>query len=375
MKLSETKLFTPINVGNITMAHRIAYAPCTRCRTSTDLTPTKDMLKYYEERSEHNGGLIVFEATAPIKDYGIFPPTSPVIETPDQIMAFKKIVDSIHEKGTFVSLQLWNVGRLSMTPGLPCKSPSKIYETKAKREMLNDLGIELEELTIEEIKQIPNVFASAAERAINEAGFDFIEIHSAYGNLLDEFLQNSVNHRTDEYGGSIENKARLVLEVLDECIKRVGGHRVGIRFTPYGYIASERYKGGTSIDQWKYLINEIENRKQLNGKGIAYISLVISGSVSKNRNIFDWVPKIWSGVLMISGDFLEKPYIGQLGDYITNHENTIIGIGKYFLSNPDLVDRLRNGYGLTPYNPDTFYSGGKKGYLGYPRYQQRDGLL
>lgn len=352
------------------MSHRIVYAPCTRCQTTMDMTPTEDMKEYYKERSEDNGGLLIFEATAPIREYGIFPPKSPVIETPAQVMAFKKIVDSIHETGSFVSLQLWNVGRLSMTPGFPCKAPSKVYASREQRQVLNDLGIELEELTIDEIKEIPKVFASAAERAINEAGFDYIEIHAAYGNLLDEFLQDSVNLRDDEYGGSIENKARLILEVLNECIKKVGAHRVGIRFSPYGYISSEGYTGEkTSINQWEYLIKEIERKRFANSADeIAYISLVISGSVAHNRNVFDWVKDIWSGVLIISGEFLSKGNIANVGEYITVHENTMIGVGRYFLSNPDLVERLKKGYELTEYDSNTFYGGEK--YLGYTKHLQ-----
>lgn len=365
---SKTDLFKPIKVGNITLSNRLAYAPTTRTRTTVNNIPTDSMLEYYRRRANNNGGLLTIEATAPLKRFGVFGPgTSPVIETPEQVQGFKKIVDAIHSEGSFVSLQLWHLGRVSSFPGIPSKAPSKVYIDEDHKKRLEDAGVELEELTHDEIKEIPQAFAAAAKRAINEAGFDFIEIHAAHGYLFDQFLQDSANLRTDEYGGSIENRARLLLETVNACIDAVGAGHIGIRFSPYGNYMVSGAHNVNPIVQWGYILSELERYGQ-EGKRLAYLSFT-EPRLFDNGADLDWVNSIWNGVKIVAGAYLDRANIEKLGSYINSHDNTIVAAARYYTSNPDLVNRLKMGYSLESYDRLTFYSGPSNvGYLNFTNY-------
>lgn len=381
---SKTNLFKSIKVGPVTLKNRLVYAPTTRFRNTDDWVATDSMLEYYTRRATNNGGLLIVEATFPAPEFGLYE-KAPMIKTPRQVQAFKKIVDSVHEKGSSIAIQLWNLGRtadpaLLKKNGLPFVAPSPIYYDEASEKAAKEAGNELRAITIPEIKSMVKEYAECAKRCINEAGFDMIEIHGAHMYLLDEFLQPSSNKRTDEYGGSIENRAKFMLEVIDAVIEAVGADRVGIRLSPYAeFQGGEGYKSEINpIVTWGYVLSELERRAK-DGNRLAYVSVVeprVSGIFDNEEAAkvdFTWLDLIWKGVILRAGGYLYPNNIAKLHDTVDKNDRTLIGVGRYFTSNPDLVNRLKNRQELTPYNRATFYNiGSNVGYLDYQPYDVPD---
>lgn len=378
--LKDTKLFAPIKVGAANLKNRIVYPPTTRMRCDENFVPTDAVLEYYRERAVDNGGLLIFEAVYPDYNFGLYNNT-PMIKTPEQVAAFKKIVDAVHAEGTSIAIQLWSLGRTADPAvlkkyGQDYVAPSAIYESEEKEKYAKSVGNELRALTIPEIKSMVKEFGAAAKRAVEEAGFDIIEIHAAHMYMADQFLNEVSNTRTDEYGGSIENRSRFILEVIDECIKQVGAEHVALRLSPYAEV-----QGGLGIKSrinpivtWGYLFSEFENRAT-EGNRLAYISIVeprVNGIDIKveNENInLKWPELVWKGIFLRSGGFLHDPYVKQIKEAVESSENVIFGFGRYFTSNPDLPNRLKNGYELTPYERAGFYiPKSNKKYIGYARY-------
>jgi NADPH2 dehydrogenase len=378
--LANSNLFKPIKVGPVTLENRLVYAPTTRFRNSEDFVATDSMLEYYTDRAENNGGLLIVEATFPAPEFGLYENT-PMLHTPAQVKAFKTITDSVHSKGTSIAVQLWNLGRTAdplalKKRNLPFIAPSAIYYDEASEKAAKEAGNELREITIPEIKAMIKEYAACAKRAIDEAGFDIVEIHGAHQYLLDQFLQQISNKRTDEYGGSIENRARFMLEVVDAIVEAIGAERVAIRLSPYAeFQGGAGYKAEINpIATWGYVLSELERRAK-EGKRLAYVSVVeprISGIFDNPEaaNVdFTWPELIWKGVIIRAGGYLDARNIDRLEPTVNKNDRTLIGVGRYFTSNPDLVDRVRKGLELTPYNRDEFYVlGSNFGYLGYPKY-------
>ncbi|KAG7880277.1 hypothetical protein KL905_002946 [Ogataea polymorpha] len=383
LQISNTNLFKPIKVGKVELKNRLVFAPTTRYRASKDFVPTDSMLKYYEQRAENNGGLLVTEATYPDYSFGLYPDT-PMIKTPAQVAGWKKVIEAVHNKGSFVSIQLWHLGRtasaeFNKSKGLPLVGASPIYMDEDSEKAAKEAGNELRELTIPEIEAIVKEFAAAAKRAIHEAKADFIELHGAHGYLLDQFNQPGSNKRTDKYGGSIENRARLILEAVDACIEAVGAEHVAIRLSPYA--AVQGIKGVDSeihpISYFGYVLSELERRAQ-EGKRLAYISVVeprVNGIYdSKDKREFNtsWISEIWKGVLLRSGAYLNENYKFLQHD-VDENDRTLIGVSRYYTSNPDLADRLKNGHELTPYDRSKFYKhSSNDGYLTWTRYGEKE---
>jgi NADPH2 dehydrogenase len=378
--LANSNLFKPIKVGPVTLENRLVYAPTTRFRNSEDFVATDSMLEYYTDRAENNGGLLIVEATFPAPEFGLYENT-PMLHTPAQVKAFRTITDSVHSKGTSIAVQLWNLGRTAdplalKKRNLPFIAPSAIYYDEASEKAAKEAGNELREITIPEIKAMIKEYAACAKRAIDEAGFDIVEIHGAHQYLLDQFLQQISNKRTDEYGGSIENRARFMLEVVDAIVEAIGAERVAIRLSPYAeFQGGAGYKAEINpIATWGYVLSELERRAK-EGKRLAYVSVVeprISGIFDNPEaaNVdFTWPELIWKGVIIRAGGYLDARNIDRLEPTVNKNDRTLIGVGRYFTSNPDLVDRVRKGLELTPYNRDEFYVlGSNFGYLGYPKY-------
>ena len=378
--LANSNLFKPIKVGPVTLENRLVYAPTTRFRNSEDFVATDSMLEYYTDRAENNGGLLIVEATFPAPEFGLYENT-PMLHTPAQVKAFKTITDSVHSKGTSIAVQLWNLGRTAdplalKKRNLPFIAPSAIYYDEASEKAAKEAGNELREITIPEIKAMIKEYAACAKRAIAEAGFDIVEIHGAHQYLLDQFLQQISNKRTDEYGGSIENRARFMLEVVDAIVEAIGAERVAIRLSPYAeFQGGAGYKAEINpIATWGYVLSELERRAK-EGKRLAYVSVVeprISGIFDNPEaaNVdFTWPELIWKGVIIRAGGYLDARNIDRLEPTVNKNDRTLIGVGRYFTSNPDLVDRVRKGLELTPYKRDEFYVlGSNFGYLGYPKY-------
>lgn len=377
---SETNLFKPIKVGPVELKNRLVYAPTTRFRNTKDFVATDSMLEYYAKRAADNGGLLITEATFPSYEFGLYE-RGPMIKTPQQVQAWKKIVDAVHENGSAIAIQLWNLGRtadpkLLKEYNLPFVAPSPIYFDEDSEKAAKAAGNEIRALTIPEIKAMVKEYVDCAKRCIDEAGFDIIEIHGAHMYLLDQFLQASSNHRTDEYGGSIENRARFMLEVVDACIEAVGAERVAIRLSPYAeFQGALGYKSEINpIVTWGYVLSELEKRAK-NGNRLAYVSVVeprISG-IFDNPDAasidFTWPDMIWKGVIIRAGAFLDPRNIEKLPSTVNKNDRTLIGVGRFFTSNPDLATRLKKGLELTPYDRTTFYKiGSNIGYLDYNDY-------
>lgn len=377
--LANSNLFKPIKVGPVELKNRLVYAPTTRFRNTEDFVATDSMLEYYTRRASDNGGLLIVEATFPAPEFGLYE-HAPMIKTPEQVAAFKKIVDAVHSKGSSISIQLWNLGRTAdpkvlKKHNLPFVAPSAIYFDEDSEKQAKEAGNELRAMTIPEIKAMVAEYARAAKRSINEAGFDIVEIHGAHMYLLDQFLQASSNKRTDEYGGSIENRAKFMLEVVDACIEAVGAERVAIRLSPYA-----QFQGGQGIHSeinpivtWGYVLSELERRAK-QGNRLAYVSIVeprVSGIVDNpgaSKIDFSWPDLIWKGIIIRAGGFLDKNNIDKLPSIVNANDHTLIAVGRFFTSNPDLAKRLKNNLELTPYNRSVFYRYDNVGYLDYKGY-------
>ncbi|KAG7738444.1 hypothetical protein KL923_003141 [Ogataea haglerorum] len=377
--LAESNLFKPIKVGNVELKNRLAYPPTTRQRATADFVPTDSMLKYYEQRAENNGGLLVAEATCP--DYSFGPhPNAPMIKTPQQVEAWRQIIEAVHNKGSYLSIQLWHLGRTAnaqfiKSKGVQLVGPSKLYMDEASEKAAKEAGNELRELTIPEIEDIVKEFAAAAKRAVLEAKADFIELHAAHGYLLDQFIQPNINKRTDKYGGSIENRARLTLEVVDACVEAVGAEHVAIRLSPYA--AVQGLEGVDAeihpISYIGYVLSELERRAK-EGKRLAYVSVVeprVNGIFdSKDEREFNtsWISEIWKGVLLRSGAYLNQNS-KFIEEDVNANDRTLIGVSRYYTSNPDLADRLKRGLTLTPYDRSRFYKiFSNDGYITFPKH-------
>ena len=344
-------------------------APLTRRRAEPDtFAPRSLNAEYYGQRATA-GGLIIAEAS-PVLSQGRGGPATPGIYSDAQIAGWRKVVDAVHAKGGIIFLQLWHVGRVSHSSfhggALPV-APSAIPIT-AEGMMATTADSKVapyetpRALKTEELAGIVEAFRQATKNAL-AAGFDGVEIHGANGYLLEQFLQSCSNQRTDAYGGSIENRARLLLEVTQAAIDVCGANRVGVRLSPYG-----NANGSGEPDPMPLYGHVV---KALDRLGLAYLHLIEPRSSGAGRSEVSRqnVPSamvlfrpLWSGVLITAGGFVGETANAAIAD---GHADAI-AFGRFFISNPDLPDRLRNGFPLTPYDRATFYGGEEKGYTDYP---------
>lgn len=370
--LGDTKVFQPIKVGRNQLAHRVAYAPTTRVRNSQDHVPTDLMLQYYDDRTQTPGSLIVAEATLVAERAGLMGPT-PGIWNQTQIDAWKLITDKVHDNGCFISCQLWNQGRtgspkMLKAKGYPYVLSSPIYWNEDSKKEAEECGNPLRELTEAEIDTlVTETYPEAARNAI-AAGFDYVELHLATGYIFDQFLQDLTNHRTDQYGGSIENRARFLLRAIDSVVAAVGADRVAVRFSPYG---RDHGMGGDTnavhpLVQYGYVLGELQHRAD-NGNQLAYVSVVGPRSDQTDdvsMQPMDWVPAVWRGTLVRALYSYDMPDWSEvLAD--TANDRTLVAFARYYTSNPDLPERLRNGTELEHYQRQYFFSGTNWGYNSY----------
>jgi NADPH2 dehydrogenase len=354
--MGESRLFTPLKIGNVEVKHRIGMAPLTRLRAANGHVPTPIMKEYYGQRASVPGTLLIAEGTfiSP-RACGCFP-AAPGIWSEEQIAAWKPIVDEVHRKGSFIYLQLFAAGRaadaeVAKNEGIKIKAPSAIPRAP---------GSPLPEpLTIEEIKMLVEDFATAAKNAIR-AGFDGVECHGANGYLIDQFLQDITNQRTDEYGGSVENRSRFAVEVLKAVSNAIGPERVGFRlspFSPFGGMGMEN-----PIPQFE---DVIKKASQLN---LGYLHLVeprIAGPEDQEtRETLDFAYRLWDGPILSAGGH-DLTTAKKLVDEEHPDKNILVIFGRHFISNPDLVYRIREGMNLAAYDRSTFYTNDAVGYLDY----------
>jgi N-ethylmaleimide reductase len=367
-------LFSPVQIGPYQLKHRVVLAPLTRMRAAKpSLAPRPLNAEYYAQRSTP-GGLLIAEAS-PVSATAFGAPAVPGIYTEEQIAGWRKVVDAVHAKGGIIFLQLWHVGRVSHSsfqPGgaLPV-APSAIAISRELKTSTADGKVVAYEtpraLETSEIPGIVEAFRQAAKNAM-AAGFDGVEVHGANGYLLEQFLQSHSNQRTDRYGGSIENRARLLLEVTQAAVDVCGANRVGVRLSPYG-IANDSGEP-EPMPLYTHVV------EQLNPLGLAYLHFIEPRSSGAGRAEVNWqnVPSamvlfrpIWKGKLIAAGGFT-----GQTADdAIAQGHADAVAFGRIFISNPDLPRRLQHGYPLTPYDRKTFYGGDVAGYTDYPEYDEK----
>ncbi len=389
-QLKDTKLFEPYQLtSEIKLQNRLVLPPLTRFRATPDHIPSDLQLEYYDQRSREPGTLLITEATFVSKKAGGYKGV-PGIWSDEQFAAWKKIVDKIHENKSYVSLQLWNIGAAAFPAvlaeeGSPFKSASDgVYiDEESKKEALR-VNNPLTALTVEEIKDYVKHYGYVAERAVKESGFDVLEIHGAHGYLFDQFFQTVTNKRTDQYGGSIENRARFFLEVIDEVISKVGIEKVAFRLSPW---ATFNNMGGAKSDPHPvatigYIVSELQKRVNIaraegKGNGFAYLSTVeprVSGTedISKENIVGSnsFINLIWDGTIIKAGNFGKETeaLIEAIQD---PNDKTLVAIGRPYISNPDLHYRLKNNLELTPYERPLFYGYTNWGYNTYARYGEK----
>lgn len=366
-KVASTDLFDPVELGPYTLTNRIVMAPLTRSRADDAGVPGELQATYYAQRA--SAGLIISEATN-ISAQGKGYIRTPGIWTQEQVEGWKLTTKAVHDKGGRIFLQLWHVGRVShpdLQPGgaLPV-APSAVraenqqaYTYEGFKPLVTPRALETDE-----IAGIVNDYAHAAECA-KQAGFDGVEIHSANGYLLQQFLSDKTNKRTDQYGGSIENRTRIVVEVVEAVTRVWEPSKVGIRLSPLTKFADI----GDSNPEPVYL-SLID---QINPFGLSYIH-VIEGDTGGERNLpggFDLqkLHHAFNGLYMANNNYTLDLAIETRAKNLAD----LICFGRPFISNPDLVERLHTGAPLTAADTDTFYAGEEKGYIDYPTMDRASG--
>ena len=368
-------LFDPIQAGDLHLANRIAMAPLTRNR-SPRAVPRDITATYYAQRA--SAGLLITEGTA-ITHQGQGYADVPGLYATEQLDGWKRVTAAVHARGGRIVTQLWHVGRVShraLQPGgaapvapSPIVAKSKTYlvdpETGAGR---FEPTSEPRELDASELPGIVHAFAAAARNAVETAGFDGVEIHGANGYLLDQFLNTGANQRTDDYGGSIENRARLMLEVTRAVADAVGPGRVGLRLSPV--TPANDIVDANPQPLYEYLA------RQLAPLGLAYVH-VIEGATGGPREVegrpFDYAAFKAAyreaggrGAWMVNNGYDRD----MAQEAVASGRADIVAFGRAFISNPDLVERLRRGAPLNAWDQTTFYGGGEPGYIDYPALEQ-----
>ncbi|MBG1232024.1 alkene reductase [Aestuariivirga litoralis] len=347
-------LWSPIKLGKLELKHRLALAPMTRSRAKPDGTPGDDAAEYYAQRASL--GLLIAEGTQP-NDDGQGYTTTPGIYTDAHVAGWKKVTDAIHKAGGHLFIQIMHAGRVAHPDNTPHhRQPVAPSAIAPKGQMFTPTGMQdyplPRALTTAEVKQTVKDFAYAAKRAI-EAGADGVEIHGANGYLVHQFLSPETNTRTDEYGGSDENRARFAIEVAKAMIAEVGADRVGIRLSPVNGHASVPEKIEEVASTYRYLAQELAKLD------LVYLHLLHTG---QDALISD-IRKAWKNVLLVNRpgaapENLAKDIITGLAD--------MVPVGQMGLANPDLVARLRRAAPLNKADPSSFFSPGAKGYIDYP---------
>lgn len=358
-----TTLFDPVQLGELSLSNRIVMAPLTRGRAGDSRVPNDMMVEYYSQRAE--AGLIVTEATA-ISRQGFGWAGAPGVYTDEMEQGWKRVTDAVHKRGGKIVLQLWHMGRLShpvFLDGEPTVAPSAILPKGRTRDGSGQRPYEMPRaLEVSELPGIIEDYVTAAKRALR-AGFDGVEIHGANGYLLDQFIRHGSNQRNDEYGGSIENRLRFPLQVVEAVVAEAGAGRTAIRISPTnpngGIADSDPVKTFTSL------------ANALTGFNLAYVH-VMEPSPESGKG-FPGVPyvtpeirKAYKGNLILNGGYELSSGNGAVDDGMAQ----AVAFGVPFIANPDLVRRLKMNASLNTPNPETFYTPGPEGYIDYPVMEQ-----
>lgn len=344
-------LFDPVRLGAVALQNRIVMAPLTRTRTAPKRIPNELMRQYYSQRA--SAGLILTEATS-ISPQGVGYPNTPGIWCQAQVDGWRKITDAVHAREGKIFLQLWHVGRISdpeyLNGGIPV-GPSAIacdgYVSllRPKRRFVTPRALHAEELP-----GIVNDYVQAARYA-REAGFDGVEVHAANGYLIDQFLHDGSNQRTDAYGGSIANRARFLMEVVDGCTAVWGAERVGVHLSPRGNVHDMKDSDPAALFQ--YVASELGRRQ------LAFLFL---REAQGPDSLLPEIKRLFQGPIIANQDLNATSGQALLDEGVAD----AISFGRAFIANPDLVHRLRSNALLNPPDPNSFYGEGPKGYTDYP---------
>jgi len=356
--MSASKLFDPYKLGAVTLTNRAVMAPLTRNRAVAGFVPNPLAIEYYGQRA--SAGLLVTEASQ-VSQQGQGYQDTPGIYTKEQVAGWRKVTDRVHERGGHIYIQLWHVGRVSHTAlqandGAPV-APSAV-RAKGKT-FVGGTFVDVSEPRALDLGEIPGIIDNFKRASANAlaAGFDGVEIHGANGYLLDQFAKDGANKRTDAYGGSIENRARLMLEVSKAVASEAGADRTGIRISPV------TPANDVSDSNPQPLFDHIVD--QLNALKLVYIH-VIEGATGGPRDIapfdHDSLRKRFNGTYIANNGYDFK----LATEVLDKNKADLIAFGKLFISNPDLVERLKLGAALNDFDKATFYGGNAKGYTDYP---------
>src|ERR1700727_2573568 len=361
---TSSKLFEPFKLGPITLPNRLVMAPLTRNRAVTGMVPSPLAVEYYGQRA--SAGLFITEASQ-VSQQGQGYQDTPGIYSREQVAGWRKVTERVHARGGRIFIQIWHVGRISHTSLQPNEgapvAPSAIRAQG--KTFVGGTFTDISEPRALKLEEIPGIIESFRRGAANalEAGFDGVEIHGANGYLLDQFAKDGSNKRTDAYGGSIENRAKLMLEVSRTVVAEVGAGRTGIRISPV------TPANDISDSNPQPLFDHIVDH--LNALKLVYIH-VIEGATGGPRDVapFDYrsLRNRFKGAYIANNG-----YDFELANKVSSaNEADLIAFGKLFISNPDLVERFKRGATLNAFDKATFYGGGAKGYTDYPALEAAD---
>ncbi|KAF9025579.1 NADH:flavin oxidoreductase/NADH oxidase [Hymenopellis radicata] len=368
MSSTTSQLFQPIRVGDIQLRHRIVLPGLTRLKSGekSHVPNVKLMKEYYSQRASQYGTLLISEATLIARKAGLSP-HAPGFYTQEQLDAWKEITDAVHAKRSFHFGQLWALGRAADIKSLREEDPSDpLPYVSASDVQLTGKEEAPRPLSIPEIEEYIALFAQAAINATQKAGFDGVEIHGANGYLIDQFLQDKTNRRTDKYGGSPENRCWFALEIVEAVVKAVGATRTGIRISPWNEFLEMRMDDPKPT--YTYLVTQIKERFP----NLAYIHVVeprVSGVFTRETFPKEWsndfIREIWSPRPLITAGGYERETAIEAADKTPGN---LIAFGRHFIANPDLPYRLKKNLPLNAYNRATFFSPGdvSEGYIDYP---------
>ncbi len=358
-----TSLFDPLQLGDIALANRVVMAPLTRDRAAAGRVPHALNALYYAQRADPvtGAGLIVSEGTQ-VGPLGQGYLDTPGIYSPEQVAGWRLVTDAVHRQGGRIVAQIWHVGRISHTSLLPAgEQPVSATARTANTKTFTPAGFEPvsppRALRTEEVAGVVDQFRQAARNAV-DAGFDGIEVHGANGYLVEQFLRDSCNDRTDRYGGSLENRARFLLEVMAAVCQEIGPGRVGLRLSPVTP-ANDIGQDSDPTATYSYAV------RALSKLGFAFIH-VVEGSTGGPRDFapfdFDALRKLWSGAWIVNNGYTRQMAL----DAVATGRAEAVAFGKAFISNPDLTRRLREDLPLAALDQKTMYGGGAEGYTDYP---------
>ncbi len=353
------QLLSPTPLGPYTLANRVVMAPMTRSRAGAGNAPQAFTATYYAQRA--NAGLIITEATQ------VTPEGQPYIATPgihsnEQIAAWKQVTDAVHAAGGRIFLQLWHGGRIShpdiqpngQLPVAPSaiRAQGQVYTMNGLQELVTPRALETAE-----IADVVEQYRHGAANAL-AAGFDGVEVHAANGYLIDQFLRDGSNQRHDQYGGTVENRARFLFEVLDAVVAEWGAERVGVRLSPVVGFNDMRDSAPQAL--FEYVATN------LNRYGLAYLHVIDTPSDDPTQ-AFDFAAlrARYQGTYIVAGGYSRETAEAA----IDRGYASLVAFGKPFISNPDLVDRFRHQAPLADWDPSSFYGGGAQGYIDYPTLQ------